>query len=243
MNSNFDPRVKILIVMVLSGISVLSKNIFTMVFLVISTLIYCKVFKVNILQTMKKLKNILTLVFASIVIQSIFNRQGNSLISIGNLSILTDYGIYMSAMYIMRVFIIIFSGAIIASSGMRNNLYGLSQLGLPYEIGLMVTIGVRFLPILMDEIQTVLMAIELRGININKLKLKRRLEMIGFLFTPIIYSTIVRAKELAESVEHRGFTIGGKRSAYYKLKFRKSDWAMLLTSPIMLGIVYIISII
>ncbi len=242
MNNKFDPRTKILIVMVLSATSVLSKSVLTMLLIVISTVIYCRLFDVKIIETMKKLKNILMLLVMSIIIQSIFNRRGNALISIGHISILTDYGIYMGTMYIMRVFTIVFSGAIIASSGMRNNLYGLSQLGLPYEIGLMVTIGVRFLPILMEEVQSVVMAIGLRGIDLNSLKLNRRLEMIGFLFTPVIYSTIIRAKELAESVEQRGFTIGGKRTAYYKLRFTKIDIIILSTVIILMSLIYIINV-
>lgn len=221
---NYDPRAKFLMVAIFTGIGVISTNI-TLLFLnLLVGFIFAKLFDVKLLKVIRKLKKVLYLLLFIIIIQSIFTVEGNPVLKVWNINIITDIGLKRGIGYFFRVIIILLSGSIIATSNTADVLKGFSKLGMPYEFAFTASLGVRFLPILMDEIQNTYTAIQLRGINIQRLKLSKRISMTVYLFMPIIYSTIVRSKKLAESVETRGFRLGAKRTSYRDIKFKKNDY-------------------
>lgn len=226
MKHKYDPRVKFLVALVLSTIGVISGNLYLSFFNLILACIYAVCFGVDLLGIIKKMRRMLSMVIGLIVIQSLFTKGGNPLLWIGPMTILTDYGLNLGTNYVFRVLIIMISGAIISTSTMRESIQGMTQLGLPYEIGFMTALGIRFLPLLMDEVGNTYTSMELRGINMKKLSLRQRIEIIGRLFVPVIYSTMVRAKDLSESAQSRGFVVGSPRSTYLSLRFKAHDYRM-----------------
>jgi len=236
MFSKIDPRVKLIIVFSLTSVVLFAGNLWTFLIITLLSIGFSWFFGVDFYHVFYKLRKFITLVFGLIIIQSIFNSKGNTLVGIGNFKILTDVGLYLGISYICRVIVIIMSGVIISSSSMRENLQGLYQLKLPYEIGLMTSVGIRFLPILMEEVNYAYIAMELRGINVKKLKIKDRLKIISQLFVPIIYSTMIRAKKLSESIEARGFIIGEKRSSYMELKLNSKDYLVAIVGVLIVVI-------
>ncbi len=223
---DYDPRVKILIVMILTGVVVFDNNLVTQGLIVFLTFILAFIVGVNVINTLYKMRRFLTLLFSIIIIQSLFVQGGHRYLYIGAITLISEKGITLGIAYVFRVIVIIMSGAIISTSSMRNTMQGMVQLKLPYELALMTSIGVRFLPILMGEVRNTHVSMELRGIDVNELHIKRRLELIGRLFVPIVYSTLYRAKSLSESIDMRGYIIGEKRSSYYHLTLRKHDIAL-----------------
>lgn len=226
MSSLIDPRVKLLIVFALTSVVLFAGNLWTFITITFLSIAFSWFFEVDLYHVFYKLRKFLTLVFGLIVIQSLFNSGGNTILGIGKFKLLTDLGLYLGVSYICRVIVIIMSGTIISSSSMRENLQALYQLKLPYEIGLMTSVGIRFLPILMEEVNYAYIAMELRGINVKKLNIKKRVKIISQLFVPIIFATMARAKKLSESIEARGFVIGEKRSSYMELKLNNRDYVV-----------------
>lgn len=236
--NNYDPRVKIISVMILTAAIVFCNNLMAQGLITLLSFIFALYIKADIIGVFKKMKRFLILFFSLVFIQSIFRQGGNVYIEVFGINIITEDGIKMAIAYVFRVAVIILSGSIIATSSMRNTLQAMVQMKLPYIIGLMTSIGIRFLPILMEEIQNAYTAMELRGINVKKLSIKRRLELIGRLFVPIVYSALIRAKNLSESIEMRGFVIGGKRSSYYNLEMKLSDFLVIgIITVLTIGIV------
>lgn len=240
---SWDPRVKFLVVAFITCIGVISSNISLLFVNFLAGLAFAKLFDVHLLKIIKRLKKVLYLLIFIIVIQSIFTTRGIPLIKIFGFSIITDAGLKIGIGYLFRVLIILISGAIISTSNTADVLKGFSKLGMPYALAFTASLGVRFLPILMEEIQSTYIAIQLRGINIQKLKLSKRIQMITYLFMPVIYSTIVRSKKLAESVETRGFSIGAKRTSYRDIRFTSGDYMLcIITVLVFAGIIYLFNL-
>lgn len=221
---NWDPRDKFLVVAFITCIGVISSNISLLFVNFLAGLAFARLFDVKLLKIMKRLKKVLYLLLFIIVIQSIFTNQGTPLIKIFGLNLITDIGLKRGIGYLFRVIIILISGVIISTSNTADVLKGFSKLGMPYELAFTASLGVRFLPILIEEIESTYIAIQLRGINIQKLKLSKRIQMIGYLFMPVIFSTIVRSKKISESIETRGFRVGGKRTCYRNIRFQTNDY-------------------
>lgn len=232
MNHKLDPRVKFLMVLVLSTLVIFFQVIWVLLPVTFMTLLLSFAMGVEVLTVMRRLKHFIMLLAGIIVIQSFFRNDGIVLLSIGGLPLLTDTGIKMAIGYLCRVVVIIYSGAIIGTSSLRQNLQGLTQVGIPFELALMTGVGIRFLPMLMEEVNNAFTAMALRGVEINDLPVKKRITLVSQLFIPIIYSTLLRAQKLSESIEARGFAIGQKRSSYYTLKFSKIDYAACLMTMV-----------
>lgn len=219
-----DPRVKLLIVMCISSLGLFFTRI-PMLFVVFCIgLFLSRIFNTNFLVLLKRIKTILYLFAVLILVQSIFIQTGDSIIKLGGLTILTTEGLARGFGYLMRVLIILISGAIIATCDMRRLVQGLVQMRLPYDFAFMTSIGVKFLPLLMEELKDTLTAIQLRGIDMGKLPIKERIEIISYIFTPVFAGALTKAKKLSLSVECRGFRAFDRRTSILTLRFSAIDY-------------------
>lgn len=218
-----DPRVKLFFVFFLSSCALFFQDIVTLVLTLTIGVLFGIGFGVDLKKLAQKSYKFMRVLLILIIVQSLFIKEGTPILSVGTLHVLTDVGIERGLGYLFRILVIFLSGAILSTSNMRDTLQGLVQLKLPYEAAFMVTIGVRFMPILIEEMKNAITAIQLRGVNINKFKLRQRIEMISYLFMPIITGTFVRAEKLSQSVEARGFRAMDDRTSYRSLTFNKKD--------------------
>jgi len=233
----FDPRTKLLIVACLSSLAVLVTDWFGLLRLLIVSIGFGCLFGVPFQKWIKRISRVLVFFLGLIVIQSLFVRDGNPILAIQGFALVTDTGLQRSLGYLFRVLIIFMSGMILATSSMRDLLQALHQLKLPYEIGLMVAIGVKFLPIFMQEVQDAFLAMQLRGIDIHRLPVAKRIQIFSYLFIPLVGSTINKAERLSETIESRGFQIGIKRTQFRKLQLRSVDWICMGLAPLLIWMV------
>ena len=227
---NIDPRTKLVIVLCLSTLAIFVKDILFLSGILLITVIISLIFKINMLQIFEKIKRLLYVLLAIAIVQSVFSTEGQTLIGIGKLSILTTVGLQKGLEFIIRIMIIILSATIITTSNPREIVQGLVQWKLPYEIAFMVSIGIRFLPILIEEIKDSLVAIQLRGVEIEKIPFKKRFYVYSYLFTPILVSTIIKAQKLSISIEMRGFRAYETRTSYIILKMSYVDYLIIFSS-------------
>lgn len=227
---NVDPRTKLVIVLCLSTLAIFVKDILFLSGILLITVIISLIFKINMLQIFEKIKRLLYVLLAIAIVQSVFSTEGQTLIGIGELSILTTVGLQKGLEFIIRIMIIILSATIITTSNSREIVQGLVQWKLPYEIAFMVSIGIRFLPILIEEIKDSLVAIQLRGVEIEKIPFKKRFYVYSYLFTPILVSTIIKAQKLSISIEMRGFRAYETRTSYIILKMSYVDYLIIFSS-------------
>lgn len=227
---NIDPRTKLVIVLCLSTLAIFIKDVLFLSGVLLATIIISLIFKTNMVQILGKIKRLLYVLLAIAIIQSVFSAGGQTLIRVGELAILTTAGLQKGLEFIIRIMIIISSATIITTSNSREIVQGLVQWKLPYEIAFMVSIGIRFLPILMEEIKDSVIAIQLRGIEIERIPLRKRFRVYSYLFTPVLVSTIIRAQKLSMSIEMRGFRAYETRTSYMVLKMSYVDYLVIFSS-------------
>lgn len=90
------------------------------------------------------------------------------------------------------------------------------------EIVAMVTIGLTFVPLLLEEAQKVIAAQRARGANLNMNALMDEQSM-GALLIPLLLANLRRGDELAESMEARLFDTGA-RTSINEYRFARIDW-------------------
>lgn len=228
--NKLDPRTKILIVLCLSSLGVFIRKIDMLAFVLFISLIIALLLKSNLFSIIKKLKKVLYLIIFIAIIQSIFTPTGKPIINIGNFSLLTLEGLEKGIQFVLRMGVIIVSATILATSNSRDIVQGLIQWKIPYEISFMVSVGIRFLPMLTEEIKDSVNAIQLRGIELEKIPFKRKLKMYSYIFTPIVSSSILKAQNLSVAMEARAFRAFPQRTSYRVLKMTFIDYAIIIFS-------------
>lgn len=221
-----DPRTKLVIVLCLSTLAIVSKNTLFLFIVTLIALFTAKLFHIKISRNLKKIKRLIYMLLIIALVQSIFT-EGEALLSIGQIKVLTITGIEKGTQFILRMAIVIFSAAIISTSNSREIIQGLVQLKLPYEIAFMAALGIRFLPMIREEIKDSLTAIQLRGVDIKKIPIKERLNLYSYLFTPILAGTMLKAERLSIAIEMRGFRAYDKRTSHFVLKLKKIDYLIM----------------
>ena len=111
--------------------------------------------------------------------------------------------------------------------GMEHMLRPLRAFGISsHDISLMLTLALRFLPLLLQEMESLHQAQSARGAGINNLRWKRKIRAIGLLAAPLSINILRRGDELVEAMEARGYH-PGPRTYLRELVLNRSDYWVL----------------
>lgn len=229
---DLDPRTKLVIVMILSSLALIYNDLLILFSILFLSIIIAILMKSNLLNVVFKLRKLLGLLFAIAIIQSILMKTGLPIISIGDFTLITDYGIERAIEFVLRISIIMTSSAIITTSSSREIVQALIQLKIPYEIAFMVSIAARFFPLFMDEMKDMIIAIQLRGLDLKKIKLIQKMKVYKYILMPIIINSFLKAKDLSATMEMRGLRAYPYRSSYLVLKMEVRDYLIITLSII-----------
>lgn len=181
----------------------------------------------------RKIKGILYVVIFVSVWQSILSPSGICFFQIGSLRIVTEGGLVLGASILLRMIVILSSGMILSTCKANKMIQGMVQWKVPYEIAFMTTAAIRFLPLLMEEMKDSLTAIQLRGVVLDKIGIRKRLKVYTYLLLPVVASTLKKAEELTLSMETKGFRANPERTSRSLLILSKQDYVWIVLSIVM----------
>ncbi|QPA31530.1 energy-coupling factor transporter transmembrane component T family protein [Thermaerobacillus caldiproteolyticus] len=98
--------------------------------------------------------------------------------------------------------------------------------------------GVRLIPIMLEEFQTVQNALKVRGVTANS----GIFEKIKRYAIPLLSQSIRRAQRIAVAMEAKRFSSGAARTFYYEIGFSKYDFVFLLLISVMTAVAYYVGI-
>lgn len=176
-------------------------------------------------------KPLIGVILLTVVIQVFFGVGGHVYWHWGILSITSDGLLNAVYIAIRFVLIILVSTALTLStspleiSGAIESLFTpLKKIHFPvYEMALMLSIALRFVPTLIDETEKILNAQRSRGANFSSGSIMARLKKLVSILIPLFESAFNRAEELATAMESRGYQGGEGRSKYRVLNYTKND--------------------
>ena len=228
-NPRLDPRVIFALVFTFSAYAVIIREDVVAVMGLLLLSLFCAVLLgVQLGRLLGRFKRLLQVLLIVTILRSFFTPSGILFVSIGDLPLLTSGGIAAGILVSLRLVIFIVGASMLTIYPARGLIQAMVQMKMPYEIAYMVSIGIRFVPQLSEELKDSLTALQLRGVVIEELKLRKRLSLYTYLLLPAIVSGLQHAKELAMSMEMRAFRAMSNRTSYYKLSLKKLDIFMLL---------------
>lgn len=91
-------------------------------------------------------------------------------------------------------------------------------------------------PLLQEEITDMMTVIQLRGVNLKRIPLARRLKTYAYLLMPMIASVLMKSRELSMAMEMRAFRAYPTRTSYRRLTFTTPDYVVMAASGVVLVI-------
>lgn len=114
----------------------------------------------------------------------------------------------------------------------------LGKLRLPVDdIGLILSLALRFIPILRDEFVAIRRAQTLRGVNFTG-SFFHRVRMTTSLLAPVFVGAVDRADTIALAIETRGYRHHAERTYFSRTRFGAREWAFVTsTAVIAIGLI------
>ncbi|MBE9102209.1 energy-coupling factor transporter transmembrane component T family protein [Vacuolonema iberomarrocanum] len=97
------------------------------------------------------------------------------------------------------------------------------------ELVLTLTLALRFIPLVLEEVQNLVRSVRTRAINWKKLGLRNSSQVWLTVATQMVDNLLVRAEQTASAMQVRGFTSpDAYRMRWYQFRMRKADWVVLV---------------
>ncbi|MCR4649421.1 MAG: energy-coupling factor transporter transmembrane protein EcfT [Lachnospiraceae bacterium] len=239
-----DPRVKLVGTLLYMISLFIFNNIFCYAIAAVFLIVVIILCRVPLTHMLKGLRPILILMLFTVIF-NIFFTPGEYLWQFGILHISKE-GIKTAILILIRLTLLIISASIMTLTTTPNRLTdGLEKLFAPlklikvpvHEMAMMMSIALRFIPILMEETDKILKAQTARGAGFDSKKLTTRIKSLIPVIVPLFISAFRRASDLALAMEARCYHGGEGRTKLYPLKYAARD----ILSYVFMGI-YIISL-
>lgn len=115
------------------------------------------------------------------------------------------------------------------TAGIENLMQPLQRLRVPVtEMMLILTLSLRFIPLVLEEIQNLIRSVMTRAINWKKLGLKGGAKVWLIVAERLLENLLLRAEQMANAMVVRGFTSPNEhRVQWYDLRLGRRDWLAL----------------
>lgn len=226
-----DPRVKLLgtLAFVVSLFIINSFIGYAVATVFLITLIHIS--KVPLSFIIKGLKAIILLLLISVAF-NLFLTKGEVIFQVWVIKI-TKEGIRLAVFLAIRLIYVIVGSSLMTltttpndlTSGLEKSLHNLNKIRLPiHEMAMMMSIALRFIPILVDETDKIMKAQIARGADFESGNLLKRAKSLIPILIPLFISSFRRATDLATAMEARCYHGGEGRTKMKPLKYAKRDF-------------------
>ena len=165
------------------------------------------------------------------VVFNLFLTPGETLVSVWKLTI-TKEGLQLAVMMAVRLSFLIIGSSVMTLTTTPNSLTdGMEKLMRPlklfkvpvHEVAMMMSIALRFIPILLEETDKIMKAQIARGADFESGNLIKKAKAMVPLLVPLFISAFRRANDLAMAMEARCYRGGEHRTKMKPLKYVGRD--------------------
>ena len=225
-----DPRVKLTGTIIYIVVLFLSKDIKGYLLATVFLGFVIALSKVPVRFMLKGMRSIAFLIAVTVVL-NLFMTPGETLVAYHRLKI-TREGLTVAVSMAVRIIYLIMGSNIMTltttpnelTDGMESLLSPLKVLHAPvHEVAMMMSIALRFIPILMEETDKIMKAQMARGASFDEGNLIERAKSLVPLLVPLFVSAFRRAGDLALAMEARCYRGGDNRTKMKPLCYKLRD--------------------
>lgn len=226
-----DPRVKIVLTFVYVITLFFARNpvLYGLAFLTLA--VYIALSKVPLKFIFKGLKALGFIILFTVIL-NLFTVSGANILFQWKFIKITDSGV-VSAIYLglRLVFMIIGSSMMTYTTtpnaltdGLEKMLGWMKKLHVPvHEFAMIMAIAMRFIPVLVEELDKIMKAQTARGVDFNEGNVFVRLKKLMPILIPLFVSAIRRSDDLALAMDARCYHGGEGRTKMKPLQYKRID--------------------
>ena len=227
-----DPRVKITATAAYVICLFVFSGIYCYALMVIGLMCVLKMSRVPLGYVMKGLRPVLFLLIFTIIINMLFVSGEHMLVEWAFIHISLE-GVINAAYLTARLILLIIGSSLQTftttpaqlTDGLERIFAPLKILRLPvHEIAMMMSIALRFIPILVEEADKVMKAQQARGADFESGNLIERTKSLVPVLVPLFVGAFRRASDLAMAMEARCYRGQEGRSKFKPLKYERRDY-------------------
>lgn len=230
-----DPRVKLMGTLAYLLSLFLFRGIVGFIVVTLGLILLIKLSKIPFKYMVKGLKAIvIILVFTAFL--HLFLTKGEVLAEFWRITI-TREGVEKAVFITVRLIYLILGSSLLTltttpnqlTDGMEKALRPLNRIHIPvHEFSMMMSIALRFIPILVEETDKIMKAQLARGADFESGNLIKKAKSMIPLLIPLFVSAFRRANDLALAMEARCYRGGAGRTKMRPLKYKRADYAAYL---------------
>ena len=178
----------------------------------------------------KGLKAIFILMLITVVF-NLFLTPGDPLFTFWKLT-MTVQGLRTASYMVIRLVYLVLGSSVMTLTTTPNDLTDGLEKGLGFmkkfhvpvhEVAMMMSIALRFIPILMEETNKIIKAQEARGADFDTGGVIKKAKALIPILVPLFISAFRRANDLAMAMEARGYHGGEGRTKMFPLQYKRRD--------------------
>jgi len=142
---------------------------------------------------------------------------------------LTAEGLAYGFMVIFRTLtLILVTPLVIFTTDLNALIVGLVRIRVPYKIAFAFSATLRFVPLLLEEINSIIEAQRLRGLALEKMNLLKRLWVYSRIAVPLILGAMTRSQQVEVVLAAKAFSGSPDRTYLHESSLRAADYAVLV---------------
>ena len=233
-----DPRIKILILIAYVVFIFVAKNFYAFLALAVFLAIAVVFSKIPFSNMLKSMKGILFIIVVTVILNVFFYKAETQTVLFW---IITKEALVFSAYMALRLITLVMGSVLLTftttpvalTDGIESLLSPLKVIKFPvHELALVMSIALRFIPILMSEADRIIMSQKARGADFDSGNLISRAKAMIPVLIPLLISAFRRAEELGDAMDSRCYSSSAVRTKYKKLKLSANDLIATLVSII-----------
>lgn len=226
-----DARTKIVLTFYMIVLSFVCKSFWSLGLLAIFSVLSFVFSRLSFKLVLKSVKPLLPIILLTSVLQLWYNNNGNVIFEYKKL-VITDGGIYTTVFIAIRIILLLVISSLLTYTTSPTELTdAIEKLFSPLKLfkidihtfAMMMTIALRFIPTLIDEIDRIMSAQKARGADFESGNIIERIKALFPIFIPLFVSAFKRAFELADAMSCRCYSGGEGRTRLKVMKFTYRD--------------------
>lgn len=226
-----DPRVKILLSFAFMVMVIIGSNPVGLAIAVVFVVGVYIVARIPARLILRSIRPLVPLLIFTALLQMFFTKTGTVLFSWWIFT-LTTGGVYYMVTMVVRVTCLIAgmsvltytTSPIVMTDGIERLLSPLARFGFPaHELAMIMTIALRFIPLLIDETDKIMNAQKARGAQLDSGGIVQRVKALVPVLIPLFLSAFGRAMDLATAMECRCYRGGEGRTRLRQLRITGAD--------------------
>jgi energy-coupling factor transport system permease protein len=233
---NLDPRVKLLGTIIYITMLMMTAHFAGYIAAAIFVLVLVKIARVPLRLLLRGLRPVLFILIFAAGINLFLTPGTEEIFRFGFLRI-TREGAEMAGQMAMRLSLLVAGSSVLTlttspiqlTDGIEFLLTPLKKIRVPaHDIAMMMTIALRFIPTLAEEMDKIIKAQKARGADFDTGGIVKRAKSLVPVLVPLFVSAFKRADELAIAMEARCYRGDIGRTKMKQMKMRPADWLALI---------------